>query len=168
MFEHGSGLLPRDPAILLTSSDRERLMRVLDDPGAGSSAAGRFLRQEVQRADVVPDDVDGACLARLDSTVAFIVDDSWFVCRGRLVTPDQAHEPGAISVLTDLGAALLGLAPGQTITWSDDGRRRAVSVLSIEPPRACSVEASAGSPIRDRRQAESTAISERGTGDDSI
>jgi regulator of nucleoside diphosphate kinase len=42
---------------------------------------------------------------------------------------------GRVSVLTPLGAALIGLTIGQSITWSSrDGREHELTVLSVQQP----------------------------------
>ena len=51
----------------------------------------------------------------------------------RLVYPGEADiEQGRISVLTPVGAALIGLTAGQSIEWTDrDGKSRSLSVLEV-------------------------------------
>jgi regulator of nucleoside diphosphate kinase len=42
-----------------------------------------------------------------------------------------------VSILTPIGAALIGLSVGQSIAWSArDGRQQVLTVLSVEPPAA--------------------------------
>ena len=44
---------------------------------------------------------------------------------------------GTISILTPIGAALIGLSPGQSIAWTArDGRQHRLTVLSVAPPAA--------------------------------
>ena len=54
----------------------------------------------------------------------------------RLVWPAEADiEAGRISVLTPIGAGLIGLSPGQSIEWPDrDGNTRRLSVLGVRQP----------------------------------
>lgn len=52
----------------------------------------------------------------------------------RLVWPHEADlDAGHISVLSPIGAALLGLAPDQEIEWPLPDRRARVRVLSVAP-----------------------------------
>lgn len=57
----------------------------------------------------------------------------------QLVYPHEADiSAGRISILTPVGAGLIGLRRGQSIRWPDrDGRERALSVVAVsQPPRA--------------------------------
>jgi regulator of nucleoside diphosphate kinase len=51
-----------------------------------------------------------------------------------LVFPGQADiAAGKISILTPIGAALIGLSQGQSIDWKTrDGRSRQLTILSVE------------------------------------
>ena len=57
-----------------------------------------------------------------------------------LVFPGQANiEEGKVSILTPVGAALIGLSEGQSMSWTArDGREHALSVVSVgqETPAA--------------------------------
>lgn len=53
----------------------------------------------------------------------------------RVVYPDDEHDAEAISVLTPLGAALLGMTEGDSIEWCTAfGDRRSVTVRQVERP----------------------------------
>jgi regulator of nucleoside diphosphate kinase len=56
--------------------------------------------------------------------------------RVTLVYPGEADfAQGRISILTPIGAALIGLSPGQSIAWtSRDGRQHRLTVLSVAQP----------------------------------
>jgi regulator of nucleoside diphosphate kinase len=58
--------------------------------------------------------------------------------RVTLVFPGDADiSEGKISILTPVGTALIGLAPGQSIAWTArDGRRHRLTVLKVEQPEA--------------------------------
>jgi regulator of nucleoside diphosphate kinase len=53
-----------------------------------------------------------------------------------LVFPGEADiAKGRISILTPIGAALIGLSSGQSIAWTArDGRKHELTVVSVEPP----------------------------------
>jgi regulator of nucleoside diphosphate kinase len=120
------------PAIVLTRSDRDRLSNLIARPGARSSTA-EFLRQEIERAEIVPDAV-GSSLVTLGSRVQFIDHKSHRISEGRLTFPDDVETDHAISILSPLGSALLGLGPGQSIDWIDDaGQDHRLTVVSILP-----------------------------------
>ena len=56
--------------------------------------------------------------------------------RVALVFPGDADfAQGRISILTPIGAALIGVSPGQSIAWTArDGRRHRLTVLTVEQP----------------------------------
>jgi len=117
------------PAIVLTCSDRDRLSSLLSTSGASD-----FLRQELGRAEIVPEQL-AATLVTIGTRVRFIDHRSHKVSEGLLTFPDDAETSDAIPVLSPLGSALLGLSPGQTIDWKDEsGQDRRLTVVEIRPP----------------------------------
>jgi regulator of nucleoside diphosphate kinase len=70
----------------------------------------------------------------MGSTVQFKSDDGQ-QRRVILVFPGEADiSQGKISVLTPVGAALIGLSEGQSIMWTTrDGRDQQLTVLAVEP-----------------------------------
>jgi regulator of nucleoside diphosphate kinase len=95
-----------------------------------------FLRQEVERAEIVSEQV-AASLVTIGTLVRFIDHKSHKVSEGRLTFPNEVGTPYAISVLSPLGSALLGLGPGQTIDWTDEaGQDRRLTVVAILPSPA--------------------------------
>ena len=124
------------PAIVMTSRDRDRLLALASDPEKIDSSVARFLVQEIQRAEILPVRSAVAGLVVMGSEVEFIASGSNAVRRGTLVYPDQAHEhENAISVMTPIGAALLGLGPGQAIDWvTETGESGWVAVLDVHQP----------------------------------
>jgi regulator of nucleoside diphosphate kinase len=120
------------PAIRLTHQDLGRLDALL----AGVSNASRvleYLQREVDRASVVSDD-DSSSFVRLGSRVAF-EDDAGRLHTGTVVFPGETMQhPDAISILTPVGAALLGLAEGQSISYeTPDRRTKTLTVLRLLP-----------------------------------
>ncbi|WP_294036546.1 GreA/GreB family elongation factor [Sphingopyxis sp.] len=70
----------------------------------------------------------------MHSHVTFTDEASDREYRYQLVFPKDADvAENRISVLTLVGAGLIGLKPGQTILWPDrDGRERRLKVMSVE------------------------------------
>jgi regulator of nucleoside diphosphate kinase len=127
---------PRPP-IVLTSADCERLFSLKDAAMAEAPDVVRFLMDELERADIVPPGaVIASSLVRLGSEVKFVNHETDEIEQVRLVYPEQADASlGSISVLTPTGSALLGLGPGQSISWTfADGETRCLSVLEVYPP----------------------------------
>lgn len=122
------------PAIVLTCSDRDRLSGLIMAAGA-ASAASEFLRQELERAEIVPEQL-AETLVAIGTHVRFIDHRSHKVSEGRLTFPNDVETSDAIPVLSPLGSALLGLSPGQTIGWKDEsGQDRKLTVVEIHPPQ---------------------------------
>ena len=95
------------------------------------------LQSEMERARVFPAEAIPAAVVRMGSTVEFSADTGQ-QRKVTLVFPGDADiAAGRISILTPIGAALIGLSPGQSIAWmARDGRRHQLTVLSVEPPAA--------------------------------
>jgi regulator of nucleoside diphosphate kinase len=73
-----------------------------------------------------------ADVVRIGSIIEFEVDDGRRL-KVQLVLPENADiNAGRISVLTPVGAALIGLSPGQSMEWSgNDGKERLLTVLAV-------------------------------------
>lgn len=97
----------------------------LAHPGAA------LLREEVGRLSVnAPRDLE---YVGLGSWVAYRDLRTKRERHVRIVRPEQADpEENHVSVLSPLGAALIGLAPGAIFRWSGpDGRLRAIKLLAL-------------------------------------
>jgi regulator of nucleoside diphosphate kinase len=99
-----------------------------------NSTAARFLREELDRADITREHVGPTSLVTMGSEVKFIDHDSFCVRDVQLVYPDQANENGRLSVLTPVGSALIGLGPGQSISVVEGGIERLFTVLEVRSP----------------------------------
>jgi len=128
-------IIENRPAIVLTRSDRDRLsglILTLDAP----SLTSEFLRRELERAEVVPEEL-AASLVTIGTRVRFIDHKLHGISEGQLTLPNDVETAHAISVLSPLGSALLGLGTGQTIDWNDEaGQERRVTVVAIFPSTA--------------------------------
>jgi regulator of nucleoside diphosphate kinase len=127
------------PAIVITATDRERLMELarqdLTRTATDTVDAARFLAREIERAEVIAGVEHPPSLVVMDAVVEFVQDRQCIVRRAKLVYPESAGQAGCISVLSPVGAALLGLGPGQSMTWRDGESDRCVEVLSVGCPR---------------------------------
>ena len=130
-------MLGDPPPIRITPQDLGRLDALLTHLSQPAGVID-FLQREVDRADVAEaTDGDGIPFVRFGSCVTF-VDDQGTRHTATLITPDEAaRRQDGISILTPVGAALLGLSEGQAIEYSTlDGRTKSVQVLRIEHPTA--------------------------------
>ncbi len=102
-----------------------------------SEHVARVLLAEMERADVVPDAELPESIVRMHALVDFEVDGNERR-EAELVFPGEANiDAGKISVLTPIGAALIGLSPGQTMMLNGvDGRPHKLRVISVQPPRS--------------------------------
>jgi regulator of nucleoside diphosphate kinase len=128
------GTRHRKPAIRVTRSDLERLSRLAESHSARNPDVADELLAELDRARVVEDGRVAADVVRMGSTLRFTSD----VGEGRTVTlvyPAEADiSEGKVSILTPIGAALIGLSVGQSIDWTArDGRIHRLTVESVEP-----------------------------------
>jgi regulator of nucleoside diphosphate kinase len=124
------------PRVLLSGSDFTRLRdlaraTLARHPIADAAKDAQFLLEELDRADIVPPDWIPAGVVGMNSYVEFRDDPAGTVRRLQLVYPYQANlEAGRLSVLSLVGAALIGLTEGKSITWEGrDGRERRLTVL---------------------------------------
>ncbi len=126
------------PTIQMTRHDAGRLDALLADfPTDARLGAGLLLR-ELLRADVVPSDAISTSTVVMHSVVTYCDQDSGDTRRVTLVYPSERTSlPNALSVLAPLGAALIGLSEGQSISYEGiDGRARTVTVLKVHSPPA--------------------------------
>lgn len=123
------------PPIVLAQSQRHPLLALAVDHLIRLPREAGALLQEVCRAEVRPDDEVTELAARLGARVTFTVDGARQTAV--LVGHDAAgSDPTQLSVLTNLGAGLLGLSPGQTIDWPDRvGGNRRLTVVSVDADR---------------------------------
>lgn len=125
-------LLGDPPPIRITPRDLgllDTLLAHLSQP----AAVIEYLQREVNRAAVTDSaGNDQSAFVRLGTRVTF-ADDQGTRHTATLVPPNEAsRRPDGISILTPVGAALLGLSEGQSITYGTlDGRTKTVRIVEI-------------------------------------
>ena len=125
----------RKPAITLSRTDHERLSRLAQSVVDRNPDVADQLLAELDRARVVSDSALSAGVVRMGSTLRFTTDAG----EDRTVTlvyPGEADiAAGKISVLTPIGAALIGLSAKQSIDWTArDGHVHRLTVETVEAP----------------------------------
>jgi regulator of nucleoside diphosphate kinase len=123
------------PAITIAVSDHERLARLAESHASRLPEVADELMAELERARVVPDERLSANVVRMGSKIRFTRD----LGENRQVTlvfPGDADiAQGKVSILTPIGAALIGLSKGQSIDWTArDGRVHRLTVAAVEAP----------------------------------
>lgn len=97
-------------------------------PQVSELLLGEISRATLHRADKMPADV-----VTMYATVAFTDEASGAGRTVQLVYPKEADiSAGRISILTPVGAGLIGLRKGQTILWPDrEGQERKLSIVQV-------------------------------------
>ena len=122
----------RRPAITIARSEHERLSNLADMLAERDPHAAEQLASELDRAKIVDDARMASGIVRMGSLAEFRIDDEAPQAAELVFPKDADISRHRISVLTPVGAALLGLSAGQSIEWAArDGRVRRLSVLAV-------------------------------------
>lgn len=127
---------PQEPPIILDAAWSERLEElaaVAIRRGLGS--VGDRLMAEVARANVLPSAEMPADVVNIGSEIRYRDETTGREQTVTLVLPTEVDiDRGRISVLTPIGAALIGLRAGASIGWETrDGEHRHLTVLAVKP-----------------------------------
>ncbi|MGE0666180.1 MAG: GreA/GreB family elongation factor [Sphingomonadales bacterium] len=127
------------PPITLTETDFNYLGNVLAIRSGALNEVFSFLEHELDRAIVVSDDRLPSQTVSIGRTVTY---RDLNVGRERtvvLATPEQSDmECNRISVLSPIGAALIGLSDGQVIAWETWANvERMILVKKVHSHRDC-------------------------------
>lgn len=124
----------RPPPIVVSETEYDRLTGLAEAaldrlPDAAGSLLAEMDRATVAEAASMPPDV-----VRMGSTATLRGGDG--PQRVTLVYPADADiAAGRISVLTPLGAALIGVRAGQSVRWiGRGGRELTLEIVAVEPP----------------------------------
>jgi len=125
------------PRILISKAEEKRLTAIATAASQRVPEASAALLSELERAEVLPEMAMPADVVRIGSIIEFEVDDGRRL-KVQLVLPENADiNAGRISVLTPVGAALIGLSPSQAMEWSgNDGNERVLTVLAVSSPQS--------------------------------
>jgi regulator of nucleoside diphosphate kinase len=114
----------RNDRIIVTRSDLERLRAILGAPGKSvrDTEHLRDLSDELDRAQVIPEDEMPSDVVTLQSQVRVRDRGTGMVSNYTLVSPAQADVgSGHVSVVAPLGTALLGYREGDEVEWQMPG-----------------------------------------------
>jgi len=125
--------IDQKPSIIVSDRDQSRLTTLATDALERFPEAAQELLSEMERAAVVTEEAVPPNVVQMGSGVLF-QSDNGETRRVTLVFPGQADiGAGRISILTPIGAALIGLSEGQSIAWKTrDGRLRQLTILAVE------------------------------------
>jgi regulator of nucleoside diphosphate kinase len=98
-----------------------------------SAPAAQFLAMEIERARLIEPEAAGSELVTMNARVRFRDDVTGQERTVTLVYPGEADiAEGRLSVLTPVGAALIGLSTGQSIEWRNPaGGARSLTVIAV-------------------------------------
>lgn len=137
------------PEIFITTLDAARLARVLGAFGNGAyQPLTGFLSSELRRATIVDPRAVCRCVVTLNSHVQYRLDGDPGVREATIVCPGREDSlMRRVSVLTPVGAALIGMRTGDIITWNGFGnQQRSATVLKVlYQPEAGSARSGASS-----------------------
>jgi regulator of nucleoside diphosphate kinase len=117
------------PPISVTTTDFDRLRALAQ----ASTHAAEFLAREIDRARLIEPEDASDKLVTMNARVRYRDDVTGQERAVTLVYPNEADiDVGRVSVLTPVGAALIGLSAGQSIEWeSPTGGVRSLTVLVV-------------------------------------
>lgn len=121
------------PPILLCESDADRIADLAVGVQARLPQVSAMLLKEIERARVVKDGALPANVVGMGSRVRFRDETTGTERTVRLVYPHEADIAASkVSILTPIGAGLIGLREGQSIRWEDrDGHPKVLQVIAV-------------------------------------
>jgi regulator of nucleoside diphosphate kinase len=120
------------PNIVVSNADYERLTDLATASLERLPEVATELLDEMDRAKIVSDNNVPANVVRMGSTVTFRADDGRELTETLVYPVDEDSDAHKISVMTPVGAALIGLAEGQSISWTArDGRSHQLTVEKV-------------------------------------
>lgn len=121
-----------DPALIIDEGLYPRLVALAEQAREQMPELAERLLTEIERADLRPGDAIPADVVTIGSEVTF--NDGERTQTVRVVLPKDADvSSGRVSVVTPVGAALIGLRAGQSIEWAmPNGRVRVIEVVDVK------------------------------------
>ena len=123
------------PPIHLIDTEAERLGNLALAAEARLPEVAALLLREIERADVHGVESLPRGVVRMGARVDFVDEGSGARRTVELVYPPDADMvAGKLSILSHVGAGLIGLAEGQTIRWPDrSGAERVLRIETVTP-----------------------------------
>ena len=119
------------PALIIDAGLYARLLALAEQARKAAPKLANQLRDELERADLRAPEAMPADVVTIGSHVTF--HDGERTQTVQVAFPSDADvERGRVSVVTPLGAALLGLCAGQRISWEMGyGRVKVIEVVDV-------------------------------------
>ena len=127
----------KKPPIRISESDYDRIADLALQLEHRNPELSALILSETDRARVYADAKLPADVVSLGAEVEFLDDSNGTRRRVTLVLPGEADiAEGKISIVTPVGAGLIGLAIGQSIDWPcPDGRPRTFTITDVSHHR---------------------------------
>lgn len=124
----------RRPAIHMIDTEAEALAELAVSVEDRLPDVSELLLEEIERATLHSARRVPADTVTMHSTVDFVDEGSGVSRTVQLVYPGEADiGAGRVSILTHIGAGLIGLREGQSILWPGrDGHRRMLAISRVE------------------------------------
>jgi len=124
----------RLPRIVVTRSDHARLSALASAVADQHPKVGEYLMRELERAKVVPPGKIARGVVTMNSRIKFIDDQTGEKRVVTLVYPGEEDiAAGRLSILSPVGAALIGLEEGQSISYlTPDGNEKSLTVTKVQ------------------------------------
>ncbi len=124
----------RRPPIHMIDSEADALTNLALSAQGRMPEVSEQLLEEIARAAIHPAGKISADVVTMHATVEFIDEASGADRTIELVYPREADiSAGRVSILTPVGAGLIGLRTGQSILWPDrDGRERKLTIVKVQ------------------------------------
>jgi regulator of nucleoside diphosphate kinase len=153
-------MIPKSiPPITMAASDHRRLEELALRAFEDGHPVAHYLLTEVRRAHVCDDAELPADVARLNGWVAYRVGPRAPLQSRILVLPeDDRSRSDQLSVLSPVGAAIVGLRTGSRMPYFENVDFQVVTIESLDPPGGI---VSLGSRPHDARRAQSETIVRR-------
>ncbi len=116
--------------LIMTEMDYQKLLGLVRH---SNSAISEMLEEELSRASIVPVGSLPADVVSMNSKIKFVDLETGKESVVTLVFPHEASvDENKISVMTPVGAALIGLRVGQTIDWTfPNGKTKEIKVVEV-------------------------------------
>ncbi len=133
MQSAAANLLAVKPALHLTDEDYDIIADLALSIERRFPELSKLLLDEINRAEIHDRDTLPPDVVMIGSEVEFLDVDTGATRQVELVLPGEADiEAGRVSILTSVGAALIGLRTGQSIDWPfPNGRSRVLQILNV-------------------------------------
>lgn len=122
----------RSTTLIVSTAEYERLTDLANASMERLPDVAQELLDELERAQIVDDKAVPKDVVRMGSTVTFKSDDGNTRTLKLVYPADESLDQHRISVMTPVGAALIGLGTGQSISWTArDGKHHRLTVTKV-------------------------------------